>query len=910
MIRTASAFVIAAAASACLAQPTITSLGSGVPLDITNNLSGTYFMGGSSGGARRWQLTGSSLTIVDISSAGGGGQMSSDGQYMVGHWLNDGTGGFPRIFGNVASGSAVPAPFSPSPTLTASTANPPTTDFAARRYEFAGSLWTSVEPLPIVGSLLCFGSSSSGGSGGTFLSGHNMSSDGRYIVGQAYVCTYNNAGTSVSDNSFRWRPFIYDSTTDTTTVLPTPLRTTTNTSLRRTGNAYAVSTDGTVVLGAQEHNVGGTTADSANHAVWRWNGSSYDMTLLNGGAISSTPSSLAMNAAGTIIVGPGTDGTNTFLGKWTWNAGTSTWDGPENLGSNLTTPASWLPLSVTSCGLPPQLTLSIAMNDDASIIVGQARYSTCGSFMSGGFIRHDPGTGFVIEDWYDYNRARMVPGVDTGGAYGPIGDVSGPARGLPRLGYPTCISPDGSATAGAQLGNQIIPGTQPWIIVNSGGSACVAPVIATQPTALTNLSACTSSILFSTFATGTAPFSFQWYKDGFPVVADGVRIPSSTEYLLRINQPLFTTDTGTYTCVVSNACGNATTTNAVVQLDPAFPAVPNDVCATAQVVSMGTNVLGTGQGLCGAYVNDPIHEASCAPGPSFVSKADRWFSFTPSTTGNYRLETCGSNFDTLLSIYDGCGGSQLACNNDYATGPTTGCTASRSRIASVTLNAGTTYTIRIAAPLAAFISGTSLMNLSITNAPASPSNDGCATPTVAVDGPNPYDLVEASNDGVSSCNTAPGRDLWYAYTATATGSVRFDTCGGANFNTVMSIFDSCVGSELACNDNASITGCTNPSLITLPVLYGSTYLVRVGSATSSGVGAGNLNITPAGCDSVDFNNDGVSPDTQDLVDLLSVFGGGPCSTGTCSDIDFNNDGVAPDTSDIDLFLLVFGGGSC
>jgi hypothetical protein len=72
---------------------------------------------------------------------------------------------------------------------------------------------------------------------------------------------------------------------------------------------------------------------------------------------------------------------------------------------------------------------------------------------------------------------------------------------------------------------------------------------------------------------------------------------------------------------------------------------------------------------------------------------------------------------------------------------------------------------------------------------------------------------------------------------------------------------------------------------------------------------------PAGptCDSLDFNNDGVSPDTGDIDDFLSVFGGGPCSTDPtpgCNDLDFNNDGVAPDTTDIDSFLSVFGGGPC
>jgi glycosidase len=67
---------------------------------------------------------------------------------------------------------------------------------------------------------------------------------------------------------------------------------------------------------------------------------------------------------------------------------------------------------------------------------------------------------------------------------------------------------------------------------------------------------------------------------------------------------------------------------------------------------------------------------------------------------------------------------------------------------------------------------------------------------------------------------------------------------------------------------------------------------------------------PGPCDAIDFNNDGVSPDTVDIDDFLSVFGGGACSTGTCNDIDYNNDCVAPDTDDIDAFLRVFGGGNC
>ncbi|HYF16114.1 MAG TPA: M12 family metallopeptidase [Phycisphaerales bacterium] len=76
---------------------------------------------------------------------------------------------------------------------------------------------------------------------------------------------------------------------------------------------------------------------------------------------------------------------------------------------------------------------------------------------------------------------------------------------------------------------------------------------------------------------------------------------------------------------------------------------------------------------------------------------------------------------------------------------------------------------------------------------------------------------------------------------------------------------------------------------------------RTSNAAALGVSA---------CDSIDFNGDGLFPDNQDLEDYLSVFGGGPCSTGACGDVDFNNDTLFPDNQDLEDFLRVFGGGGC
>ncbi len=65
------------------------------------------------------------------------------------------------------------------------------------------------------------------------------------------------------------------------------------------------------------------------------------------------------------------------------------------------------------------------------------------------------------------------------------------------------------------------------------------------------------------------------------------------------------------------------------------------------------------------------------------------------------------------------------------------------------------------------------------------------------------------------------------------------------------------------------------------------------------------------CDCIDFNRDGLFPDTLDIDDFLSVFSGGTCSNDpNCGDIDFNNDTLFPDTLDIDSLLSIFSGGPC
>ncbi|HLP83640.1 MAG TPA: hypothetical protein VK157_04760, partial [Phycisphaerales bacterium] len=62
------------------------------------------------------------------------------------------------------------------------------------------------------------------------------------------------------------------------------------------------------------------------------------------------------------------------------------------------------------------------------------------------------------------------------------------------------------------------------------------------------------------------------------------------------------------------------------------------------------------------------------------------------------------------------------------------------------------------------------------------------------------------------------------------------------------------------------------------------------------------------CDDIDFNNNGVFPEDQDVIDFFNVLAGADCAA--CNDIDFNNNSVFPEDQDVISFFSVLAGGSC
>ncbi len=86
--------------------------------------------------------------------------------------------------------------------------------------------------------------------------------------------------------------------------------------------------------------------------------------------------------------------------------------------------------------------------------------------------------------------------------------------------------------------------------------------------------------------------------------------------------------------------------------------------------------------------------------------------------------------------------------------------------------------------------------------------------------------------------------------------------------------------------------------------------VQLRQGTWEGILGGQITRVARVCDTIDFNRNGLYPEDADLIDLLSVLAGGPCSTTRCGDIDINNDGLFPSDDDLIAFLRTLAGGAC
>ena len=136
-----------------------------------------------------------------------------------------------------------------------------------------------------------------------------------------------------------------------------------------------------------------------------------------------------------------------------------------------------------------------------------------------------------------------------------------------------------------------------------------------------------------------------------------------------------------------------------------FSALGNDDCGGATPVAFGGNLIDNNFATTSATLS------GCG-----AEQADVWYSFTVATAGDYRFETCGSLFDTVLEVYTGTCGALVSqgCNDDVC--------GTGSRVDVLGLNAGEVVLLQVGGFGGAQGTGT----LTIDNPPAPPPAN-CAT---------------------------------------------------------------------------------------------------------------------------------------------------------------------------------------
>lgn len=172
----------------------------------------------------------------------------------------------------------------------------------------------------------------------------------------------------------------------------------------------------------------------------------------------------------------------------------------------------------------------------------------------------------------------------------------------------------------------------------------------------------------------------------------------------------------------------------------------------------------------------------------FESNDQAWI-FIPEVSGIYRFDTAGSNFDTILEVFDDfCGGSVIACIDDNPM--------DTFAVLDVELEAGHVYTIVVDG--FGGQSGDYQLALDLIE----PIDPGCGTAMpVGVPSQTSGTTNGSNNDSDGSCSFNPAPELEFWWTAPATGTYVIST-EGSNFDTLLYVRDGgCDGVELGCSDD-------------------------------------------------------------------------------------------------------------
>jgi len=241
----------------------------------------------------------------------------------------------------------------------------------------------------------------------------------------------------------------------------------------------------------------------------------------------------------------------------------------------------------------------------------------------------------------------------------------------------------------------------------------------------------------------------------------------------------------------------------------------NDACASAQPI---TNV--TIHGTTFGATQDG--QTSC----NVIATPDVWYSYQATCDGFLSVDTCGSTFDTIVSVYDACPGTyqnEIECNRTCGGIPCGGTDACIGG-SQVPVSQGQVYLIRVGGWVQE--QGDFTLNVSCTA-----QADACdAATNVAINSTTPGSTVGAAIDVAPTCGdvTVDSPGVWYTVYGNG-NKLRASLCNaGTEFDTKLSVYCSgcsspwCRGAnDDACGGTKSqIEWCSTPGAVHHILVHG------------------------------------------------------------------------------------------
>lgn len=151
---------------------------------------------------------------------------------------------------------------------------------------------------------------------------------------------------------------------------------------------------------------------------------------------------------------------------------------------------------------------------------------------------------------------------------------------------------------------------------------------------------------------------------------------------------------------------------------------------------------------------------------------------------------------------------------------------------------------------------------------STPVNNNCTNPITVNAGSENFILSEqCSGTDITSCTSNDYKSIWHKYTVgnNYLKTLQIDT-ENSNFDTALSLFDACGGSEVACDDDGGNGTLSKIMLDCVPP--GTAYYIRV-SGYNGAYGTGTLNITES-LDNVTTINSPVHTNIINGADYVAI----------------------------------------